>query len=277
MNSTRRGGLNSTALALIPLAIAINIAGGQLVKTLRLPIYLDSIGTVLTGALLGPWIGLITGILSNAIWTLSGLDQFAWSFALVAGVIGLMAGFAGRLGVFQRPSPRWLSAIIGGMFFFALAVFVMFFINAVTDADGNTILPAASDLIVQNPIVFIIAIVAGIAAGYFVLQNAGYAGLAGLITGVVAAIISAPIAAYLFGGVTGSGTDALVAAFRATGANILASAFAQGTVSDPFDKMTSFMIVYLIIQSLPQRLLQRFPNAQLVQEPTPATQPATVR
>ena len=277
MNSTRRGGLNSTALALIPLAIAINIAGGQLVKTLRLPIYLDSIGTVLTGALLGPWIGLITGILSNAIWTLSGLDQFAWSFALVAGVIGLMAGFAGRLGVFQRPSPRWLSAIIGGMFFFALAVFVMFFINAVTDADGNTILPAASDLIVQNPIVFIIAIVAGIAAGYFVLQNAGYAGLAGLITGVVAAIISAPIAAYLFGGVTGSGTDALVAAFRATGANILASAFAQGTVSDPFDKMTSFMIVYLIIQSLPQRLLQRFPNAQLVQEPAPATQPATVR
>ena len=53
MKSTRRGGLNSTALALIPLAIAINIAGGQLVKALRLPIYLDSIGTVLAGALLG--------------------------------------------------------------------------------------------------------------------------------------------------------------------------------------------------------------------------------
>ena len=31
MNSTRRSGLNSTALALIPLAIAINIAVGQLV------------------------------------------------------------------------------------------------------------------------------------------------------------------------------------------------------------------------------------------------------
>ena len=164
MNSTRRGGLNSTALALIPLAIAINIAGGQLAKTLRLPIYLDSIGTVLTGALLGPWIGLITGILSNGIWTLSGLDQFAWSFAIVAGVIGLMAGFAGRLGVFQRPSPRWLSAIIGGMFFFALTMFVMFFINAVTDADGNTVLPVASDLIGQNPIVFTVAILAGIAA-----------------------------------------------------------------------------------------------------------------
>jgi hypothetical protein len=277
MNTTRRGGLNSTALALIPLAIAINIAGGQLVKTLRLPIYLDSIGTVLTGALLGPWIGLITGVLSNGIWTLIGLDQFAWSFAPVAGVIGLIAGFAGRLGVFQRPSPRWLSAIIGGVFLFALSLFVMFFIGATTDADGNTILPVASDVISQNPIVFIVAILVGLAAGYFVLQNAGYAGLAGLITGVVAAIVSAPIAAYLFGGVTGSGTDALVAAFRASGANILASAFAQGTVSDPFDKMTSFMVVYLIIQSLPQRLLQRFPNARAVQEGTPAPRPATIR
>jgi hypothetical protein len=277
MNTTRRSGLNSTALALIPLAIAINIAGGQLVKTLRLPIYLDSIGTVLTGALLGPWIGLITGVLSNGIWTLIGLDQFAWSFAPVAGVIGLLAGFAGRLGVFQRPSPRWLSAIIGAVFLFALTLFVMFFINATTDADGNTVLPVAGDLIGQNPIVFIVAILVGLAAGYFVLQNAGYAGLAGLITGVVAAIVSAPIAAYLFGGVTGSGTDALVAAFRASGANILASAFAQGTVSDPFDKMTSFMVVYLIIQSLPRRLLQRFPNAQAVQESTPVAQPATNR
>ncbi len=277
MNSTRRGGLNSTALALIPLAIAINIAGGQLVKTLRLPIYLDSIGTVLTGALLGPWIGLITGVLSNGIWTLIGLDQFAWSFAAVAGVIGLLAGFAGRMGVFQRPSPRWLSAIIGGVFLFALTLFVMFFINATTDADGNTVLPVAGDLIGQNPIVFIVALLAGLAAGYFVLQNAGYAGLAGLITGVVAAIVSAPIAAYLFGGVTGSGTDALVAAFRASGANILASAFAQGTVSDPFDKMTSFMVVYLIIQSLPRRLLQRFPNAQAAQESVPAPRAATSR
>ena len=277
MNSSWRGGLNSTALALIPLAIAINIAGGQLVKTLRLPIYLDSIGTVLTGALLGPWIGLITGVLSNGIWTLIGLDQFAWSFAPVAGVIGLLAGFAGRLGVFQRPSPRWLSAIIGGVFVFALTLFVMFFINATTDAAGNTILPVAGDLIAQNPIVFIVAILVGLAAGYFVLQNAGYAGLAGLITGVVAAIVSAPIAAYLFGGVTGSGTDALVAAFRASGQGILASAFAQGTVSDPFDKMTSFMVVYLIIQSLPQRLLQRFPNARAVQETAPAPRPASSR
>jgi energy-coupling factor transport system substrate-specific component len=277
MNTTRRSGLNSTALALIPLAIAINIAIGQLVTVLKLPVYLDSIGTVLTGALLGPWVGLITGALSNIIWTLLGINPPAIWFAPVAAVIGLIAGFAGRLGVFQRPSPRWLSAIIVGVFLFALALFIMSFIYSSTDADGNLVLPQAADLLAQQPIVFIIALLLGLAAGYFVLQDAGYAGLAGLITGVVAAIISAPIAAYVFGGVTGGGTDALVAAFRASGAGILASAFAQGTVSDPFDKMTSYMLVWLIIQALPQRLLQRFPNARGATDMPPVGEPVTSR
>jgi energy-coupling factor transport system substrate-specific component len=277
MATTRRGGLNSTALALIPLAIAINIAIGQLVTVLKLPVYLDSIGTVLVGALLGPWVALLTGALSNIIWTLLGINPPAIWFAPVAAVIGVIAGFAGRAGVFQRSSPRWLSALIGGVFLFGLALFVMSFVNATTDADGNFVLPQAADLIAQQPIVFILAFVAGLAAGYFVLKNAGYAGLVGLLTGIVAAIISAPIAAYVFGGVTGGGTDALVAAFRSSGAGILASAFAQGTVSDPFDKMTSYMIVYLIIQSLPQRLLQRFPNARPVEDATTVARPAPSR
>jgi energy-coupling factor transport system substrate-specific component len=60
--------------------------------------------------------------------------------------------------------------------------------------------------------------------------------------------------------VTGSGTDLLIAAFRSSGAGIMASAFAQGTVSDPFDKLMSFLVVWLIVQALPQRLLRRFPN-----------------
>jgi hypothetical protein len=259
-----KGRLNSTALALIPLAIAINIAGGQLIKTLRLPIYLDSIGTVLTGVLLGPWIGLITGLLSNTIWTLSGLDAYAMTFAPVAGVIGLIAGFASRLGAFRAGSPRILSAVIGAIFLFALSLFVVTFVNATPNPDGSLAFPVAADLFANttNVIIFVVALIAGAALGYLVIRDAGYAGVAGLLTGLIAAVVSAPIAAYVFGGVTGSGTDVLVAAFQASGAGILASAFAQGTVSDPFDKLTSFMVVWLIVQSLPNRLLQRFPGTQ---------------
>src|SRR5215213_3536452 len=270
MNTPRRSGLNSTALALIPLAIAINIVVGQLVT--GLPIYLDSIGTVLVGALMGPWMGLLTGVLANVIWTLLGNPVPIW-FAYVAGVIGLLAGFAGRAGLFQRPSPRWLSALVGGIFLFALTLFILMFINRNPDPNAFPQFPNAAQLIQDSLVIFIITTLIGLAAGYFVLKNAGYAGMAGLVTGIVAAILSAPMAAWYFGGVTGSGTDALVAAFRASGAGILDSTLAQGTVSDPFDKMTSFMLVWLIIQALPQRLLQRFPTARAAEELKPIGKP----
>jgi hypothetical protein len=272
MNTTRRSGLNSTALALIPLAIAINIVIGQLVT--GLPIYLDSIGTVLVGALMGPWMGLLTGVLANVIWTLLGNPVPIW-FAYVAGVIGLLAGFAGRAGLFQRPSPRWLSALVGGIFLFALTLFILMFVNRNPDPNAFPPFPNAAQLIQDNVVIFIITTLIGLAAGYFVLKNAGYAGMAGLVTGIVAAILSAPMAAWYFGGVTGSGTDALVAAFRASGAGILDSTLAQGTVSDPFDKMTSFILVWLIIQALPQRLLQRFPTARAAEDLKPIGEPVT--
>jgi hypothetical protein len=279
MNTSGRGGLNSTALALIPLAIAINIAVGQIVQTLKLPLYLDSIGTVLVGALLGPWIGLLTGALSNVIWTLTGLPNSgpAINFAYVAAVIGLIAGFAGRAGLFQRESPRWLSALVGGIFVFALTLFVLMFANRDPNPDAFPPFPSAGQLLQQYAIVFVITTILGLAAGYFVLQRAGYAGIVGLFTGIVAAVISAPMAAVVFGGVTGAGTDLLVAAFRASGAGILESTLAQGVTSDPFDKMTSFLLVWLIVQSLPRRLLARFPNTQAVESSQPVRGPATSR
>src|SRR3989441_8754349 len=56
-------------IVLMPVAIAINIAVGYTVQTvLKLPIYMDSIGTILVGVLAGPVAGALTGILANVIW-----------------------------------------------------------------------------------------------------------------------------------------------------------------------------------------------------------------
>ncbi|MEO5884450.1 MAG: hypothetical protein ABIQ58_02920, partial [Candidatus Limnocylindrales bacterium] len=97
--------LSTATLALIPVAIAINLAVGSIAVALRLPIYLDSIGTVLVGVLAGPWAGALTGLLSNLIWSLlpipGGAGPVAAFFAPVAAVIGLMAGFWARQGVFR--------------------------------------------------------------------------------------------------------------------------------------------------------------------------------
>jgi hypothetical protein len=97
--------LSTSTLSLMPVAIAINIAVGAIAVALRVPIYLDSIGTVLVGVLAGPWAGALTGLLSNLIWSIlpvpGGAGPTAAFFAPVAGVIGLMAGFWASQGVFN--------------------------------------------------------------------------------------------------------------------------------------------------------------------------------
>jgi uncharacterized membrane protein len=259
-SNVHQGGFSAMNMALIQLAIALDIAGGQLSKALQLPLWIDSLGTVLAGALLGPWLGAITGLLAHAIWGLLGLDQYALWFAPVAGVCGLLAGVAGRLGTFRRASPRWLSAIIGGVFVFALTVFVLMFIYSTSDGSLRPVWPVAGDLVAQYRPIFLVGLGLGMVIGYFALGGAGYAGLAGLITGVITSIITAPIAAYLFDG--RSGIDALVAAFNNINQRSLAIISGQRTVVEPFDKLTLFMIAYLIVQLLPQRLRQRFRNTR---------------
>ena len=100
--------LTTATLSLMAVAIAINITVGSIAVFLRLPIYLDSIGTVLVGALAGPWAGALTGILSNLIWSIlpipGGAGPIAAFFAPVAGVIGLMAGFWANRG--RLPDPH---------------------------------------------------------------------------------------------------------------------------------------------------------------------------
>lgn len=96
---------STATLVLMSVAIALNVAVGALVVFLRLPIYLDSIGTVLVGVLAGPWAGALTGLLANLIWSIlpipgGGGPTIAF-FAPVAGVIGLMAGFWASRGVFR--------------------------------------------------------------------------------------------------------------------------------------------------------------------------------
>ena len=89
---------------------------------------------------------------------------------------------------------------------------------------------------------------------------AAYVVVAGLGTGIIAALVSAPISANVFSGVTGGGTDFLVAALRQAGADIGAATLGQGLISDPIDKITTFFVVYLILSAMARRTKARFPQ-----------------
>jgi len=113
-----------------------------------------------------------------------------------------------------------------------------------------------------------LAAIAGFLALLFLRRDltVAYVVVAGVLTGVVAALISAPIAANLFSGVTGAGTDFLVAAFRQAGSDIQAATFQQGLLSDPIDKLITFFTVYLILNAMARRTKARFPQGERLVE-----------
>lgn len=175
------------AMMLIPIAIAVNIIGGQIAVLLKLPVYLDTIGTLLIAILAGPWVGALTGLLSNLI---NGIfDPTFIPFAIVSIAVGLVAGYLSRVKMF---STFW-KVIISGM-----------------------------------------------------------------IIGLLAAIVSAPIVAYMFGGVTGSGSTLITGIFLAAGQSLLQSVLTSSIITDLADKIISCLICYFIIKSMSARYLSKF-------------------
>lgn len=180
--------MNTRTLALIPRAVALNLIMGKVVGLLGLPVYLDSMGTVLVAALCGPLAGLLTGAMSNVVAGLIG-SPTTIPFALVAAVVGGLAGVLFGLGALDS-TPRLLAA--------------------------------------------------------------------GAITGVAAASCAAPIAARLFGGVTGGGTDLLVLLYRLLGCSVQQATWLQALTVDPIDKACTFLLVGWVLRASPRRVLAAY-------------------
>ncbi|HXM56654.1 MAG TPA: ECF transporter S component [Candidatus Dormibacteraeota bacterium] len=251
-------------LVLMPFAIALNIVLGSTVQqVLKLPIYLDSLGTVITGVLAGPLAGLVTGALTDLLWAYVLPPPLAaptaGPFAITGAVIGLLAGFFGRLGLFRSRRTFEPAALLGALAA-ALAV-ILVVLYTFSRAYAN---PRAFTL---SEVAFaaVVAVFVVLSAWALFARRDGGAVLAlacGLVTGVVAAVVSAPIAAYVFGGVTGFGGDVIIAAFRVAGAGLYEATLKQGLLSDPMDKMVTCLLAFLILTALPRRLLARFPNGE---------------
>lgn len=94
---------------LIPIGIAINVVGGQLAILLKLPLFLDSIGTFVVGALCGGIPGALVGLgcgLINAISLPTLLP-----YTIISVLFGALASFLAKKNMF---SSFW-KAIINGI------------------------------------------------------------------------------------------------------------------------------------------------------------------
>lgn len=54
-------------IALIPAAVALNVVGSFINDALRLPLFLDMIGTAVVAITIGPWWGALAGALTNTV------------------------------------------------------------------------------------------------------------------------------------------------------------------------------------------------------------------
>ena len=86
----------------------------------------------------------------------------------------------------------------------------------------------------------------------FLLPVLGY----GMLTGIIAAIVSAPVVVYLFGGVTGSGSALLVAFFLKTGHKLLQAALLSGFTAEPVDKTLQLFFAVILFRATPESFIR---------------------
>jgi energy-coupling factor transport system substrate-specific component len=178
-------------LALVPAAVAINLVVGQLASELSLPVYLDTLGTMLVAVLVGLSGGLLVGTVSQLL-------------------SGMLRGYV------------WIAF---------------------------------------TPIQWMVAALVVVAA-----RNAGFAtlvrsGLWGAASGIVCGATSSVISYALYGGVTATGVTAVGALFRSVGFTLPVAVTMASIVTDIPDKAASFIVIGILLRSLPRRILGRFPLA----------------
>ncbi len=101
----------TATLVLIPAAIGINYLGKLFAGVLKLPLWLDSIGTALASMLGGPIVGAISGAANNIIYGLT-MDPISFVYALTSIAIGITVGIMAYYGKIDTLWKAILTGII---------------------------------------------------------------------------------------------------------------------------------------------------------------------
>ncbi|WP_085992124.1 ECF transporter S component [Oceanobacillus senegalensis] len=174
------------AILLIPVGVAVNVVAGELVHLLKIPIFLNQIGTMIVAMLAGPWVGAATGGLSKLIFGVFDPAQLA--FAPVSMASGIVVGLLAKRGMTTK---IWKVAITG----------------------------------------FIVAI--------------------------VAILIATPTTVIVFGGASGTGSDAFTGFLLASGQEIWTAVVTQKLFVESFDKILSMFIAYFVVRKMSDQYLSK--------------------
>lgn len=172
------------AVVFSAVCIALNVGLNKIATVLQLPVFMDTVGTVLSGAMVPPGYSILVGVVSN----------------LIGGVV-------------THPS-------------------IPFYIG--------------TQIIVSLMAIY------GYRRGWFDTMLS--AGALGLAIGVVSAIVSTPITAIVFGGVTEPGATALNAILLAAGNDLWTSVISGTLIVSSVDKIIACLVVWSLLRRMPERL-----------------------
>lgn len=170
-------------LCFIAFAICINFIGGQIALLLKLPIYLDSIGTVFTAVVLGPVYGMLPNVISGLLMGMT-VDIYSLYYAPVGIILGLVTGL-----VYKKYHPKkwWIF-------------------------------------------------------------------LAAIVITIPATIASSCITAFLFGGITSSGSSILVQLLAKTPLGMVGSCFVVQFITDYIDRVICLYAVAVLVKAVPEKM-----------------------
>ena len=179
--------INVQKIYLIAFAICINFVGGQIALFLKLPIYLDSIGTVFIASILGPFYGMLPNLISGLLMGMT-VDIYSLYYAPVGIVLGFVTGL-----VYRKFQPKkW------------------------------QIFPAAVAITLPST------------------------------------LISSCITAFLFGGITSSGSSILVQLLSKTPLGMVGSCFVVQFVTDYIDRVLCLALAAVMIGALRKNMKESF-------------------
>ena len=189
--------ITSAQLCALAVLAVVNIIGANLALMLRLPLYLDSIGTMAAGALFGPLWGMVPGAASallNGVTT----DPYARYYLPVQLITGALAGVA-----FQK-------------------------IKIVQDRKLHLarLFPAA------------------------------------ILVSLPGTVVSASVTAFLFGGITSSGSTILVQLLHGMGLNMTASVCAVQALTDYLDRFACLALAAVLVRALPGQIRMRMKQSR---------------
>lgn len=199
-DSARASQSRMILLGLAGLCVALNVGVGAVAFLVKLPIYLDAIGTI---------------------------------------VIAMLAGRLGFKGFLLAAGVGAASFLLTGL---TLNPAVIWFIP-------TQVAIAAYAFYVARPLLGPRVSTGSVSGGTWVM-----AVVLGLGLGVVAGAVSAPIIAWVFGGITGAGASVITAILLKSGENLYNSVLASGLASEPLDKTLQILVALFLVMATPRRV-----------------------